>query len=335
MSCSNTTALINRLMASLAVTAALLAVAPSTLRADEPAPVSPAPTDADALRGPTVKESTKPATLVQRDMQGALTRLEVRPEIAALDLLSPPLSPLTTDQKNAVDDLVAKRAALAQQTLYDNMELFLNLQGARQARNTEEARPLLRQMRSVIGPLMDPPLLEQFAKVLPPDHAKEQRRLVEEYTQALAAEPPRGGAPERPVPAPDSPGRSDKPAPKDDAMQPADKADVPASSDAPKRRRPQGGPRRIEFELAVQEMGQTLRGIVTERKEQTEALLKAVNATPEQAGKIEAIIRDRPAGAKPGQPPTAEERAARMHKIMEVLTPEQRRLWTEHMRGKK
>jgi hypothetical protein len=66
-----------RIAATLAVVSLLAA---GVARAQDAPP-------ADALRGPAVKETARPATLVQREMGGALVRLETRPEEAALDLL--------------------------------------------------------------------------------------------------------------------------------------------------------------------------------------------------------------------------------------------------------
>ena len=73
--------------------------------------------------------------------------------------------------------------------------------------------------------------------------------------------------------------------------------------------------------MLLREMGRSLGALVNERRERTAALIQAVDATPEQAEKIEKIFRSQTQGA---QTRTPESRGRIMREILELLTPEQR-----------
>ncbi|CAG0954715.1 hypothetical protein PHYC_00398 [Phycisphaerales bacterium] len=266
----------------------------------------PAEQPASPLAGPKVSAPEQKKTLAQRDMEGRVVRLETRPEAAALDLLS-----LTPEERIAVDKVLTDRAALVSKTLFDNMEICLKVQNARQAGDRDGMPALMREFREAAEPLFTPSLLDQLAGMLPEAKRAELRSLVKEYLTALAEDQenramnegkPDEGAPRR-GPGPD--GRAGGFA---------------------------GGQRRAEMNLTIRELAQTLAATVAERRERTEALFKAVNATPEQESKITAILRgpERPANARPDPA----ERGEMMRKIMEVLTPAQRKLAAEHLRNR-
>jgi hypothetical protein len=246
------------------------------------------PGDGDVLRGPTVRQREKPSTLVKRDMNGQLERLEMRPEQAALDLLG-----LTVEQRKDADAVLAKRYVSVTALLRENWELFQKLLTARQAgAKAEEIRPLIRQFRPIAAPLLNPGLEEQVAGALPEEKRAEFKRIVDEYKAVIAAEPPpgAGGGPEM-------------------------------SGRAP------SGAERIEVNLLLREMARSLKGIVDERREHMDAFLKAIDATPEQEAKIRELTRAAAESSRKNGAigePSREERSATWRKIMDVLTPEQR-----------
>lgn len=98
-------------------------------------------------------------------------------------------------------------------------------------------------------------------------------------------------------------------------------------------------PARVELNLLLREMGRSLKGIVDERKEHMDHFLKSIEATPEQEAKIRAITREAAeANKKNGGnggigEPTQEEKLATFRKILDVLTPEQRKKAIEARRG--
>lgn len=89
----------------------------------------------------------------------------------------------------------------------------------------------------------------------------------------------------------------------------------------------------MELNLLLRETGRGLAAKVTERRERMDELLKAVDATDEQAEKIRRLARESASEAN-GYKQTPAQRAELTKKIMDVLTPEQRRRWTEAMRGR-
>jgi len=249
------------------------------------------PPGRDVLRGPTVAQREKPATLIKRDMNGQLERPEARPEQAALELLG-----LTPEQRKNADAVLVARYAKVTTLLRENWDLFQKLQTARQAgAKAEEIRPLMREFRPVAAPLLSPGLEEQVAGALPEEKRAEFRRIVDEYKAVSAAEAParaRGG------------------------RESASRA--PAAPRAAER---------IEINLLLREMARALKGIVDERREHMDAFLRAVDATPEQEAKIREMTRAAAEASRKGGAigePSREERDATWRKIMDVLTPDQR-----------
>jgi Spy/CpxP family protein refolding chaperone len=259
-----------------------------------------------------VKESTQ-KSIVEKSFDGNLVRLEMRPEQAAAPLLT-----LTDDQKQAVTKFFEERAKAVSTVLYDNFDTFLAVQASRQAgarrpdnKERDDLAMKMRQLRRAGAALLEPPLVDQVAKILPDEQIPEFRRLVGEYMDALEEQNQRdmGGRGQGAFLRPGNP-----------------------TPDGPRR-----GPtvrERTEMNLFIREMARSLGAIVQERKEQTEALIKAVDATPEQADQIQKIIRGAAEknGNNPGRRPTPEQRAETFRKIMDVLTPEQRELARERLR---
>jgi DNA-binding MarR family transcriptional regulator len=301
----------------------------------EPTPADPAQaepaTQGNPLAGPAVDAGAK-ASLVKRDFEGKLARIETRPETAAIELIT-----LTPEQRELVNDVLRRRSADVQRVLDDNLELFLQLQGARQGGDRQEMMTLMRDFRVVAEPLLKPSLFNQVRDVLPQDQRGEFARLVDEYIEALAAEPdPMGGmggqrgqrrgiggdaareAKGEPVPDPDTDTRL---------------------GDGPKEGKrngpPSGAParRRVEMNLLIREMARDFGDMVEERREHTDEILKVIGATEEQEAKIRAIIREN--GDKSAIKPTAEQRSERFQKILRELTPEQRRALMDWQRGQR
>jgi hypothetical protein len=249
---------------------------------------------ADALRGPTVKEATRPATLVHREMGGALVRLETRPEEAALGLLD-----LTKDQRAAADKVLAERYAAVSKQLSEHYDLFLKIVAARQGgAQREELAPMLREFRAAAAPLFEKPLEASIAAALPEDKATVFRSLVDEYEKALAAE--------------------------DESRRPQGGAGA-----APNERMTRA---RQEISLTLREMGRVLRSIVQERRERADELIQKLGATPEQEEKIRSIIRETAGKNGVVKELKEDQRRELMQKILAELTPEQRKAAIEKLR---
>jgi DNA-directed RNA polymerase subunit F len=281
-------------------------------RAENPA--GPKGADDDALAGPRVDKPSAAKTIVERNFDGALVRLDQRPEEAAAALLT-----LSPEEKKAVSDLFGQRSKKVSQLLYDHYDTFLQLQAARQSGvmrqgkvDPKEREELAEKMREIgraaaQAGLIRPPLVEQVAAVLPDDQAGELRRMVSEYMVALDQQNRR----EMGI---DMQGAFSRPG-------------APTPDQAERR----GADQRMELNLLLREVARTFGAEVQERKERLDALVKAVDATPEQEAKITKILRE--TGEKNrGKKLSPEDRADVFRQILDVLTPEQRQLARERLR---
>lgn len=287
---------------------------PDAAKPSDPQPTGQKPgatkPDDDAMRGPSVKEAARVASLVKRDMSGTLERLDTRPEQAAVGLLG-----LSAEERKATDALFADRFAAVTKLLQEQYDLFIKLQNARQGgASRAEIRPLMRDFHNAALPMLERPFVEQVEAKLPEGKRAEFRRLVDEYKRAMAAEEPGGMGAGNGTGGGGGRGRG-----VEGGGSPADKG----AADGPI-------PPRVETNLLIRETARALNAMVTERKEHLASLLKAVEATPEQEGQIEAIVREQAEKNKPGtggagvKERTPEERLAVWEKILTVLTPEQR-----------
>ncbi len=269
-------------------------LAGSTLTSQASAQPAETKDEKDLLKGPAAAEapaSKAARTLVKRDYEGKLERLDIRPEPAAIAMLD-----LDAPTRRAADDITRHRAAQIAAALKAHRALLLEIQGANQAGDRAGAMPKIREFREKAPDLFEPPLVDRYVAVLPPDQVAEFKRLVNEYNQAFiadqVAERPQGAARQAP---------------------------------------PEMQARRLEAMQTIRELAQTLGATVQERRERLDAALLAVDASPEVGEKIRAIIRKAAESTTDGDL-TPELRRQTNQQIMELLTPEQRRLWMQRLR---
>ena len=180
------------------------------------------------------------------------------------------------------------------------------------------ARPLLRALQEKVPALIDPPLAQQVEKILPETSREAFTRIVSEYTQALATDEAMSRN------ASTSGRESNRPQRREGALR-SRAADGPAAA------------ARYELIQLVREMARTLSSIVSERRERTEALIAAVEATPEQQVQIEAILREtaeqsRVTDKSGSSTPSPERRAESIAKIRAILSPEQQKKLRDFLR---
>lgn len=330
---------ISRSLAAFLLSTVTVAICSGNSRAQDGAATPPptsAPTSAgaagevvpdDLLRGPTVDDVAPAKTLVRHDFEGRLEPLDIRAEEAALDLLS-----LDETERAATEKVLSAHKVGVRALLYDNMDLFLEMQAKRQAGDREAFRESFAGFRELAAPLIDPTLLDRLAEPLSSANATELRRLVGEYRAAVAKE----AAPE----AADRPRRGGAPGAGEnsESMDGAGAGTPRARGGARAGDRPGPGAaalaQRAEALALLREMAQTLAASVTERRARMAELISAVGATPEQAEQITAILREgagEGAGRAKGQA-SPESRGVMMQKLLAVLTPEQRQLAVKHFR---
>jgi len=269
----------------------------------------PAP---DALRGPEVREKTAIKTLVVKDMSGKLEPLTQRPELAALDLLA-----LTPEERKPIDTMFQERAAAVAKLLREHQELFLKIQAARQGGAApNERRELLEEMCGHAIDLIDPPLADRVRDLLPESKRADFDTLVADYMKALADENAiQIGGRGRSEPRELQRGTSTEPS-------------------ATRARPPEMSRQRQELWMLIREVARTLSGIVAQRREQMDAFVKAVDATPEQESKLRAIARASAEEDRKNNGERAEaQRRETWRKMMDVLNPDQRKKALELRRG--
>jgi hypothetical protein len=281
---------------------AALSLMPAAIAISAPDPTTPS----DILAGPKVSEGPERPSLVKVDFAGQLERLDTRPEAAAISLLN-----LSAEERAKVDRFFTERTASVTAALYENMDAFLELQAVRQSGDLAEARPQLRRFRQSVAPLLNPPLAEQVAAHLPESARDEFSRLVNEYKQALQEADTADR--DRAINSPES----------DRMSQRRQRARVGSMADA-----------RYELSQLMREMARSLSTIVDERRAQTEQLLVAIDATPEQRGQITTILRESAEQTSDSDrnDRRTPERAEAMTRIFALLTPDQRRKLREYLR---
>lgn len=251
--------------------------------------------DADLLRGPSVAESVAPATLVQRGFDGELVRLEERPEIAALRLLE-----LDEPSRAAVDAIVLERSVRASELAGEHARLVLGIRSTLASQDRRAIARLMREVRSAFEPLMEPRFRDVLAEALPAEPRAEFVRMVDEYVEALAAEPMEwaGGMM----------GRRGR------------------GMDGERSRRFGGmETRRVELQLTMAEVLLAYRATIEEAQAMGDAFYEAIDATPEQRSRIQSLFMARSPLSGDEANATRESRRALIAEVYALLKPEQRR----------
>lgn len=153
------------------------------------------PADAAALRGPAVTpRASRSKTLVERDFDQRLKRLEEPPVYAAARLLE-----LGPEERIAVNRVLDERRAMFDALVKDHLREVAALAQARQAGDAEGTRTALRELMTAARPILAKgPLVDQVKSVIAKEHGAELDRLVREYAQASIAD--RRSAPDTDAP---------------------------------------------------------------------------------------------------------------------------------------
>lgn len=212
---------------------------------------SPAPVEgANPLAGPEVGPSStqragKPS-LIERDFEGKVKRLDERPEAAALRLLA-----LSVEEKAATDAVLAERSAMLDTFVRENLNLLVRAQSAREGGNEGDRRAVYAEFREKLAPLAARGSLEeQLARCMTAGNAEQFRDLTREYWRAMVQEP----------------------APMDGAMEGEGRGG--------------GGMVRLGLEAVGQEIRRAYERVIGEGTEKIEQLTAELQLTPEQHGKI-------------------------------------------------
>lgn len=162
------------------ILAALISLCPSLA-------LQPKDKPADPLSGPSATPS-RPAdakpTLVRRDFNGKVERLERTPEESAADLLG-----LDEATRKKITDLMGHRAMILDDFVAKNLDLLTKFGQAAAAGNKSDLLSLLRETFDKLSDLRrGGPLEAQIAALLTPEQAKAFKAFIAEYYEALVAE---------------------------------------------------------------------------------------------------------------------------------------------------
>lgn len=139
------------------------------------------------LSGPRVGEpglATRPRSIVERDLDGSLKRLESDPIAAALAMLD-----LDEASSAAARGVIEARERGMDSLVRDHLREVAELSNARQAGDKTRVRELTRALLTAAGPMLQKgPLIDQVCAVIPSDSAGELRAMVSEYETALREE---------------------------------------------------------------------------------------------------------------------------------------------------
>jgi hypothetical protein len=136
--------------------------------------------DEPALQGPKVKEAGGKPTLVEKDFNGRLKRLEMSAEEAALKLLT-----IDDATKAKIDVILGQRAAIMDKALIENIDLVVQMHNAGQSGDKAEALRLLQEFGKKLEPLKARgKLMDEVSDVLPDSQRPQFVALVKEYREA-------------------------------------------------------------------------------------------------------------------------------------------------------
>jgi hypothetical protein len=138
------------------------------------------------LSGPKVADpaAARETTLVKRDFNGKLIRLEMEPARAAVELLE-----LDDATRAEVDRVLLERDALMDQFVTDNLKDIASLANAFASKDRDGIRASVEPLWAKFEPIRARGLLaSEIALILPPDKQRELESLTREYWRAAVAD---------------------------------------------------------------------------------------------------------------------------------------------------
>lgn len=117
-----------------------------------------------------------------------IIRLETTPEEAALELVN-----LTPQEREAVNKVLAERAAVMDRIVADNLPKLLKYQGIREGDTLRERMQALTELARSMKPMEEynaahGTLLRQISALIAPEKAALVQKLVSDYRRAIMAE---------------------------------------------------------------------------------------------------------------------------------------------------
>lgn len=139
---------------------------------------------AAALSGPRVSGAATERSLVQREFDGRLKRLESHPVNAAVTMMD--LSPA---ERDAAEKVLLDRSLAIEKIVRENTKLVIEAQGAFKPGDDGRGQRAVTRLYQLAQPIFNKGrLVDLVAAVLPEGKAAELRRIVGEYMNAAVAD---------------------------------------------------------------------------------------------------------------------------------------------------
>lgn len=158
----------------------LVSAAGASALAQADSPAAPSPL-IGPLTGPSVDATKAKRSLVERDYEGKVRRLEIPAEEAAIGLLG-----LSEMDRAKADEVIRERAATLDKVVIENVDLLLEMQTARASGDMAKVRDVIQRFTAKLEGLRSRGKpVDEIASALPEANREEYRRLVKEYHRAV------------------------------------------------------------------------------------------------------------------------------------------------------
>jgi Spy/CpxP family protein refolding chaperone len=290
------------------------------------------------LSGPAVESDDLNASLVERNIDGTMRRLELPPAEAALELME-----IDGSVRADIDAYLAERAAVIDAIVQDNLETLQAFRSGN-AEGRPDRREQFRTLRTLFAPVLeDGPLEARIADLLPESQRAEYAALIEEHRDAMRRQAMERRMAERGLDAEMLGDPMQDPMLFADEEPPRDEAERPARRDRGARPGARGGQSGETRAMMAQvaslrhEIRRSVERVVGEKREGMDRFVAALDLTAEQQSRVEEIFarhraeqRGEASVSETGQPRgDRRARMAMMREIAEILTPEQRTKFRE------
>lgn len=237
----------------------------------------------DALGGPTIKTPAVALTLVERDADGRVKKLDTNPAEAAVKKL-----PLSKETRAKVDDVLIAHALAMDNLVTENLELIVKIGTAKDSGNKAEMTKYMQEIWAVSEPMRKRgQLITQLGAVLSKDEADTMRKMVNQYfAERVKEEEAR-------------------------AKETGDKSNM------------------MKFGINEQihvlgnDIKRAYERVIGQKNKDFEDLVKSLNLTPEQDGKVRAVFLD--LAQKNFGKATSGQKAGAILKVVSFLDEDQRK----------
>jgi hypothetical protein len=253
------------------------------------------------LAGPKLaSDQIRPQSLIDRDFDGKIKRLEISPEEAAIALLD-----LTPSERASADEAIAARAADMDALVTAHLLDIVRLGGAFQSPRPGERAAAIREAYQLSGPILAKGrLIDRISLALPESQRTRYIALVDEYKKSLGDELIQQA-------------RHGK---GDDVEFAAEVAKEPKNIISHRMR----ARIKLELESFSKEIQRSAERIIAEKQDQGNDFLSKLQLTMEQQSKIQGIYADL-AGKYGLKDPPKSVQVVLFARVLQVLTPEQRK----------